>query len=220
MERQDGESVLRGEIGAHPAPAHQPEATGVDPPAEQLMRILFLLIFLAVPLAEIALLIQLSHWIGTLQTIGLVILTAFVGTYLLRQQGLRTLMKVSGEVQSGKAPVVPVVEGVLLLISGAFLLTPGVITDAIGAALLVPPVREAVARYAVRTALDKGFVHVATSGSMGDRGTRSGPEAGHGDPRSRWDRPRAASDDIIEGDYERVDEKTMRPGSGTNRRDD
>lgn len=178
------------------------------------MRIGFLLLFLAVPLAEIALLIQLSHWIGTWQTIALVILTAFVGTYLLRQQGMRTLIKVSGEVQSGKAPVVPVVEGVLLLISGAFLLTPGVITDAFGAAMLIPPLREAVARYAVRTAVNKGFVHVATTGVHPDGRPTDGQAGG-----SRWTRPRQPSDDVIDGDFERVDEKTMRPGQSQGRRD-
>lgn len=183
------------------------------------MRFGLLLLFLAVPLAEIALLIQLSHWIGTWQTVGLVIVTAIAGTFLLRQQGLRTLLKATDEINSGKAPVVPVVEGVLLLIAGAFLLTPGVITDAVGALVLIPPVREALAKWAVRAAVDRGFVHVTTgrtrTGEPAEEAFRSTDSSAQG--RARPHHPGDAH--VIEGEFERLDETTMRPKGQRDRRD-
>jgi len=87
------------------------------------MRLGFLLIFIAVPLLELALLIKLGGWIGIWPTLGLIVLTAVVGTALLRQQGLQTLNKLMSSVQEGEAPLLPMVEGALLLISGAFLLS-------------------------------------------------------------------------------------------------
>ena len=194
------------------------------------MRFGLLLMFIAVPLAELALLIKLGGWIGIWPTLGIILLTAVVGTALLRQQGLHTLAKVGQSVNAGKAPVVPVVEGVLLLISGAFLLTPGVITDLVGGLMLIPPLRGRLAEQIVQAALSRGLVHVNLSPGMGqqagpDATGASGPDAGNkagagqdftgGRPghgfRPAPDHGPDGAGDIIDGDFERLDEKTIDP---------
>ena len=109
-----------------------------------------LLLFLVVPLAEIYLLIQAGGAIGALNTVALVVLTAVVGAWLLRQQGLATLRRVQQDLERGELPETALVEGVLLLLAGALLLTPGFLTDVIGFVLLVPGSRVALARMALR----------------------------------------------------------------------
>ncbi len=103
-------------------------------------RILFLL-FLIIPLLEIYLLIKVGGLIGPLPTIFLVVLTAVLGAVLLRQQGFSTLQRVQQELSQGMVPAGAMLEGVMLLFSGALLLTPGFFTDAIGFLLLMPVFR-------------------------------------------------------------------------------
>jgi len=106
----------------------------------------FLLVFLfiAVPIAEISLLIRVGGAIGTLNTIAFVIFTAVLGAYLVRQQGFATINKLQGEMNAGRVPAMQIAEGVMLLFAGAVLMTPGFITDALGFALLVPQIRQAL----------------------------------------------------------------------------
>ncbi len=102
------------------------------------------LIFLAligVPIAEIAVFIELGGLIGLWPTLTLIIVTALLGTVLLRHQGLRTLRKAQESLARNEVPVKEAMDGIMLLVAGAFLLTPGFITDAVGALLLCPPVR-------------------------------------------------------------------------------
>jgi UPF0716 protein FxsA len=102
------------------------------------------LIFLAligVPIAEIAVFIELGGLIGLWPTLTLIIVTALLGTVLLRHQGLRTLRKAQESLARSEVPVKEAMDGIMLLVAGAFLLTPGFITDAVGALLLCPPVR-------------------------------------------------------------------------------
>jgi len=103
------------------------------------MPLLFILI--AVPIIEIGLFIQVGGWLGLWPTLGIVILTAFIGSYLLRRQGLAELAKLQGTMQTGQNPVDPIANGALILVAGILLLTPGFFTDAIGFLLLTPPVR-------------------------------------------------------------------------------
>lgn len=98
-------------------------------------------IFLLVPIVEIYLLIQVGQVIGAGWTILLVVLTAVVGVWLLRIQGLSTLMRAQKKMQSGELPAVEMLEGMGLVIAGALLLTPGFVTDAFGFILLIPPTR-------------------------------------------------------------------------------
>ena len=107
---------------------------------------ILLLLFIAIPLLEIYLLIQIGEEIGALPTIGLVIFTAVLGVWLLRWQGLATLAQVQVSMAQGKLPAIPLIEGLFLLVAGALLLTPGLFTDAVGFLLLVPPLRQGIAR--------------------------------------------------------------------------
>ena len=107
---------------------------------------ILLLLFIAIPLLEIYLLIQVGEEIGALPTVALVIFTAVLGVWLLRWQGLATLAQVQQSMAQGQIPAIPLIEGLFLLVAGALLLTPGFFTDAVGFALLVPPLRQALAR--------------------------------------------------------------------------
>jgi len=109
-----------------------------------LFKLLFI-IFLLVPLLEIYLLIKIGSQIGAIATIALVLFTAALGVFLLRLQGLATITKVRNSVDQGELPAVALLEGLLLLIAGALLLTPGFFTDAIGFLFLTPQVRSHIA---------------------------------------------------------------------------
>lgn len=105
-----------------------------------------LVVFFVTPLIEMYLLIEVGGWIGALPTIGLVVLTAVIGVFLLRVQGLTTLGRGIAKLQSGVMPAAEMVEGFLLAVAGALLLTPGFVTDGFGFCLLTPPLRVAIAR--------------------------------------------------------------------------
>jgi UPF0716 protein FxsA len=142
-----------------------------------------LLLFLVVPLAEIYLLIQAGGVIGALNTVALVVLTAVVGAWLLRLQGLATLRRVQQSLERGELPETALVEGVLLLLAGALLLTPGFITDAVGFALLVPAARVALAR----TVLARGVLHAADHGEPPDDPPSAGGRIIDGEARRESD---------------------------------
>lgn len=173
----------------------------------------FLGLFIAIPLIEIVLLIQLGSAVGVLPTIGIVIATAVIGTTLLRQQGFGVLARATETMQNGKAPIEPVVEGVFLLLAGAFLLTPGLLTDAIGFTLLIPMARQAVARWTIKRVLNAGIVNVSTFGAGDDDPDPKSPAGGDPFGASGPGRPQQSGrpPDVIEGEFERIDEKTHRP---------
>lgn len=104
------------------------------------MPYLFLL-FLVVPLVEIYFLIQIGSAIGAGLTILLIVLTALIGAFLVRTQGLSTLMRAQNQMRQGVTPALEMLEGLMLFIAGAMLLIPGFFTDAIGFLLLTPPLR-------------------------------------------------------------------------------
>ncbi len=102
---------------------------------------ILLLLFLLVPVIEIYLLIEVGSIIGALPTIFLVVFTAVVGAALLRWQGFTTFQRVREALARGEVPAIEMMEGVVLLICGALLLTPGFFTDAVGFLCLIPAVR-------------------------------------------------------------------------------
>ena len=104
------------------------------------------LLFVAVPIIEIALFIEVGGAIGTWQTVGVIILTALIGTALLRHQGLAALRSAQSRLMAGEDPGLLVADGLMILIAGVLLLTPGFFTDAIGFLLLMPPVRRLIWR--------------------------------------------------------------------------
>ena len=107
--------------------------------------VLLLFVLLTVPLVEIYLLIEVGQSIGSIPTVALVIFTAVLGAWLLRWQGLHTLARVQTAVNRGQLPAIELIEGLILIITGVLLLTPGFMTDAIGFAWLIPAVRHGFA---------------------------------------------------------------------------
>ena len=95
-------------------------------------------IFVVVTLAEIYVLVSLGQAIGGLSTVLLVVITAFIGTSLLRQQGWSTMAKAQQSMAEGRTPAMEMLEGVVILVSGILLLTPGFLTDGLGLLGLMP----------------------------------------------------------------------------------
>ncbi|MCZ6711477.1 MAG: FxsA family protein [Gammaproteobacteria bacterium] len=120
---------------------------------------LWFLVFFVTPIVEMYLLIEVGGYIGTLQTVVLVMLTAVIGIALLRRQGFATLTRGIGRLQAGEVPAQEMAEGILLAVAGALLITPGFVTDAVGFALLAPHVRAPIARWLLSrvTQLNPGF---------------------------------------------------------------
>ena len=109
-----------------------------------MFKVLFLL-FVCVPLVEIYFLIQVGQNIGALSTILLCILTAALGAILLRIQGMLTLMKAREKLRRGELPADNLLEGLILLVAGVLLLTPGFVTDLVGFLCLIPSLRSVLA---------------------------------------------------------------------------
>ena len=133
-----------------------------------------LLLFVLVPAAELALLIEIGRRIGTLATLGLIVITGVLGAYLARRQGLGVLRRMRQEVAAGRIPAGPVVDGVIILVAGAVLMTPGVLTDAFGFFCLIPACRELLKtqlRRRLQRAVRQGRVVVSVDPD-GGAGTR------------------------------------------------
>ena len=104
------------------------------------------ILFFAIPVVEIYFLIQVGSVIGAGWTIFLVILTAILGVNLLKEQGMKTLMKANQAMSQGQVPAMEMMEGILLAIGGVCLITPGFFTDAIGFICLLPFTRKGIIR--------------------------------------------------------------------------
>jgi UPF0716 protein FxsA len=109
-----------------------------------------LIAFITIPLAEMFILIKVGAIIGALPTVGLVVLTATMGIWLLRLEGIATLGRVQEKLNQGQIPETELQEGIMLLVGGALLLTPGFVTDAIGFTCLIPVLRRPIARWIIQ----------------------------------------------------------------------
>ncbi len=130
---------------------------------------IFLVILAAligVPLLEIAILIEAGSWFGVFATLAAIVLTAVIGTALVRAQGLATLFRFRQRVEEGETPAEELIGGLCLVIAGVLLLAPGFITDTIGFTLLIPPLRQQIAAYALRKVAFR-----RSSGAPGPDGT-------------------------------------------------
>ncbi len=127
------------------------------------------LLFISVTSIELILLMQFSRFVGVLPTIALILFTGFLGAHLTRLQGLQTLRDIQESLAMGKMPASEIVDGVCILIAGAFLLTPGILTDLSGFLLLTPAFRALLKKYLVhrfkRWLSQHAQVFVATSAS-------------------------------------------------------
>lgn len=164
------------------------------------MPVLFLL-FIIIPIIEITLLINVGQLIGVWYTVGLVLLSAFIGVNMLRYQGISTLARAQQRMSQGEIPGQEMVEGLVLAVGGALLITPGFFTDIIGFSCLIPFTRQAFVRQ-----LSKRFTVVA----MGNRPQSDSPFQDHQAHQSQQSPfqhgqqpPRHG--DVIEGEYRRDD---------------
>lgn len=121
-----------------------------------------LALFVILPLVELALLIQVGRVIGLGLTLVLVTVTGLIGATLARRQGLRAWRAIRAELHSGRMPGTTLIDGLLILIGGIVLLTPGILTDIIGFALLVPGTRRAL-RNALRHRFERALARGDTS---------------------------------------------------------
>jgi len=108
------------------------------------------LLFTIIPFVEIALLIKIGTVIGTVETIMIIVITGLVGALMVRAAGIQCLFRIQENLRSGIVPTDELFTGLLILVSGAFLVTPGLITDAVGFVLLFPPTREIIKSYLKR----------------------------------------------------------------------
>ncbi|MFT6090131.1 FxsA family protein [Sulfitobacter sp.] len=151
------------------------------------------LAFIAVPLIEIALFIQIGGAIGLGWTLAIVVLTALIGTSLMRAQGAMAMSQIRSSLSEVRDPTEPLVNGAMILFAGALLLTPGFFTDAIGFSLLVPGIRSVVFQ-AIRS-------RVSVSGSMNVSG-------GFSNTRKQPHRPMQG--DVIDGEYHELSDDENR----------
>lgn len=120
-----------------------------------------LLLFTIVPIIELAILIPLGEWMGIIPTVALVLTTGFLGAVLAKRQGMAAWRRLKGDLAEGRLPQDSLLDGLAVLIAGAFLVTPGVLTDVTGLLLLIPAMRRPLKNY-----LRKRFKRSLESGSV------------------------------------------------------
>ena len=108
---------------------------------------MFFLFFIAIPLIEVILFITIGKYIGLWNTIFIIIVTGIIGAILVKSQGISILNKAFEEIRLKKVPILSIFEGIAILIAGAFLLTPGFLTDTLGCILLIPKTRNLIITY-------------------------------------------------------------------------
>lgn len=138
------------------------------------------LLFIAVPALEIYLIITVGGWLGPLPTLAIIIATGIAGAALARHQGLATIRRLQQSMSEMRQIGTSMAEAALVLVAGVLMLTPGFLTDAVGLALLVPPVRRAVAARLVVYGQSRVQAHTITiedlrAGPAGDRDDEHGP---------------------------------------------
>ena len=176
-----------------------------------MLRIL-LILFLTIPVIEIYLLIEVGSLIGALSTVVLVVFTAVLGAVLLRLQGFSTMQRVRGMLAQGEIPALEMMEGVVLLISGVMLLTPGFFTDAVGFLGLVPFLRRAL----IMLLIGKGLLTMGNMAGAGSAGPTAGahrgvhgsssPGTSSGTSSKRSSSPENNDSHTIEGEFWRHDD--------------
>lgn len=130
------------------------------------------LLFLIVPVVDLAVLVAVGGRLGFLPTLGIVLFTAALGSYLARREGVAAWARVQSRLRAGAMPGPELLDGVMVLVAGVLLLTPGFVTDAIGLVGLFPPTRRLLSRALGRRlqrGIETGAVRVVHAGRMGSR---------------------------------------------------
>jgi UPF0716 protein FxsA len=135
------------------------------------MPLLLVILFIVVPIAELAVIIQVGEAIGVWWTIALLIADSVLGSLLMRSQGRAVWRRFNTTLSSGRPPAREVADGVLVIFGGALLLTPGFLTDILGLLFLLPPTRAVIRRVFLREAMRRITVTMATP-PMPRNGTR------------------------------------------------
>ncbi len=160
---------------------------------------ILLVTFLAIPLVEVALFVQIGGWIGLWLTLAAIVATALLGSFVIRRQGFDLARRAQGRLAGGGVPVREAFDGLCLVVAGLLMITPGFFTDAVGGALLIPPLRSRLyRRIAERVEVQVGRQRQSPSAPaadvvdadfevLDDDDEASPPRMPP--PRGRWDRP-------------------------------
>lgn len=178
------------------------------------MRYALFILLAGIPLAEIAVLIQVGRWVGVWWTIAFILASAATGSVVLHQQGFKLMNRVVETMAAGKPPVGPVIEGGFLMLAGLLLIVPGLITDAVGLLLLIPKLRRTIATWSVRRFFRSMSVRTATFGQRPADTPWPGqdPAKEQHPGRNEQDQAYAPGDGpIIEGEFERLGERNLDP---------
>lgn len=154
----------------------------------------FFFLFIALAVIEVYVLITVGGLIGALPTVILILLTGIIGISMLKKQGFSLFARLQEKMRQGQAPAQEMVEGILLIMAGAFLVTPGFVTDTLGFLWLIPQTRE----YFAKILINKGMFKV--QGMAGGAFNQSGA-----DP---FNHSQTQDDgNTVDGEYERTDNK-------------
>ncbi len=164
------------------------------------MRLVLLLLIVSVPLLEIGVLIKVGQSLGFWSTLAVVVGTFFAGLAVLMNQGLAAPLKMQEALLRGEPPVGPILDGAMVAFAGVLLMTPGLIADTLGLILLIPPARRLLTWFALRQMPMFSEFHV-------DLGP--GPNPAPQEQRPHSSPPGAGP--VIDGEFERLDERTLDP---------
>lgn len=163
-----------------------------------------LIILIAIPLIEIAVMIKMGQWIGFWPAFSIVIVTFMLGAMVVGRSGFTSAIKVRDALARGEPPVGAMLDSAMVVVAGVLLMTPGFVADSVGLVLLIPPLRAWLARLALRNATIVGGVRVERASFEARR-----PES---DPRESAANDEARAGPVIEGEFERLDERPVDPG--------
>jgi UPF0716 protein FxsA len=159
------------------------------------MLLILILLLIAIPIAELYVIVQVAQELGVLNTIALLIVISVVGAWLVKREGLGVLMRVQGQLAEGRTPTKELVDGFILIVAGALMFAPGFLSDVVGILLILPPTRAVVRGLVLRSFRKRvatGRMGVWTNGRMWRGGYvdvdgRVRPDDTPRDPRGRLD---------------------------------
>jgi len=169
-----------------------------------------LLLILLLPILEIVGFIQVGDWIGAGPTIGLLLLSAMLGVFLVRHRGLASLTRAQTAAAQGQAPIGAVLDGFCEVVAGILLIIPGFLTDLLGLLLLIRPLRRGIGRWLLARMTNGAAFQVFGGPGFGRPETGSGP-SGH---------PFPPQPEVIDGDFREVPDNAPTEADGSRRLSD